>query len=215
MKDDGRRLPSLDALGEQLGRAARRRPDPAPHGRRFRRVFTIAAVASVGTASAAAAGVLLGVGQPVTSERDQPAGLRPEVRGRLDVTSADPRSRVVWGVRSYRSRDGSRCAVAGRVVNGLVGQLRADGRFAPFAEDTVGACTDVQSERIAFGVVAPSGPLRRTLVFGRAGESTVAIRLRTPSSARTLSLGRDGAFLAVFEGIVRLADISVVAQKSP
>lgn len=190
-------LPGLDELGDELGRAARRRSTRRSPLRLGRGVAVAGATLLI-AAGAATAARLIAVGEPVLDERDLPEGLRPEDgERRIVVRAADPSGGLVWGASVYRSADGRACILAG-VQRGASLGVVDDGRFRPYSQQTRGSCGDLRRTDVFFTTQTVRQP-SRTLVFGRTDARARVIRIRSGAESRTVGVTDGGAFLVVFD----------------
>ncbi|HYZ28364.1 MAG TPA: hypothetical protein VE570_04850 [Thermoleophilaceae bacterium] len=204
----------IDALRAEFTRATEREA-----GRRrapLRPVAIAFAALALAAATALAAGVLpLGSPLPGPPRGDVPARLLPRPGTvRLDpLRVPDPNGGPAWGVRIATSRDGSTCYAFGRVQQGRLGVLDAQGRFRPLPLAGTGSCGDLSVDPVAFDIrrVRTAAGQARTLVGGVAGPEVRRLVADRPLPARMLTPSRAGGFLIVYAGEVALSSMRLEA----
>lgn len=126
------------------------------------------------------------------------------------VRASDPGGGAPWGLRSYTSRTGQTCLVAGRVVGGRIGVLTA-GRFKPYGSNVPGSCArpgqHLFMAMLGYGAAAGS----RSVLFGQADRQVKSLRLVSDGGSQAVSIADDGLFIVVrrhggFRGLVLHAD---------
>ena len=156
----------------------------------------------------ATAARLIAVGEPVEDRHGQPAALAPGAPGRIAVEAHDPAGGLSWAARTYTSRDGHDCILAGLRRGFSLGVVRGE-VFHPYAPDTRGACGELRRFGLVTSVQTFTEPHLRTLVFGRARPGTKMLRVSDPGGAQRVAPGTDGAFLLVYEGRVPATAVRV------
>jgi len=203
----------LDALGEELDRAARR--TLAGPGRRLRashRLSVVAVVVALGVlAAVAAAAVLITSGSPLPAPHAQdlqsegvPLASSVHLAG-LDAPDPEPGA-PVWDVRLSRTSAGETCTAVGQVLGGQFGIVGLDHVFRALPLGGVDAC-GFQSAAgpVLAGARVFSGSSSmqaRTVVNGVAGAGARSVTAYGPEGARALRLGPDGSFITVYRGYV-------------
>ncbi|MDA0182945.1 hypothetical protein OJ997_21715 [Solirubrobacter phytolaccae] len=202
MSDRGRR--TQNAVRDQLVAAAVREHQPRRRRRRLR-VATVLVVAGLGIAAGADATGLLRSGEPL----DQPfpgtlrdASTTATDGPRLAVSALDATGRR-WGVGAFRSRTGRDCVTAGLVIGTQLGIMR-EGRFHPYGKEVTGVCFDLERLPSVRDLMPVRGEHPVTLVFGRGRPSYRPAPLLYDGRRYEPTLGRDGSFLFVIDGIVAI-----------
>ncbi len=185
-------MSALEELRENLREAAQRDIDATRvrSRRRHRRTTGLVVLALLGGAAAANATNLISVGQPIRQPPERSLAYAPRGATQMQIAvTAKSGGELPYGVVTYRSRDGKRCALPGFIRGTQIGLLQA-GKFRPYASDYSGACR--AGNRLFYDTV-PIGD--RVLVYGRAKPSTRTISVRGLASG--VPVGRGGAFLFV------------------
>jgi hypothetical protein len=192
------RIPALDELRESLRAAAARdiaATAPRRRRRRRRRAGGLLAVGVLAVAGAAGAAELIATGTPVRDDGAFTMGYRPGPGlSQLSVVARD--GKTAWGVRVFRSRNGQRCAIAGRLNGVSLGVMR-DGRFHPYTSDFHGTCNRPGRP---FG--EPQYMAGQTLVFGVASPGAKRVTVTVDGRRRSAPTGRGGGFLLVYQGAI-------------
>lgn len=190
------------------------------HARGLATAALLTCTALAGTAAA----------NPLTTIESPPVPVHGSVRIER-IRAADPDGGASWGVRTFRTTDGSRCAQTGRIVGGRLGTIDEHGRFArakfvreycslpgtgmpasyglgSTATNSPPNCTFASGPHAPVGV--PMCPPRgeRTVFGGLFGSDLVAARFADAHGAHAhrLAVGKDGTFIAVIRGgVARLA----------
>jgi hypothetical protein len=203
-----------DAVRDQLVAAvAPERP------RRRRRTLTLAVLAALlGATAAAEATGLLAVGEPIESllpAHEQPVTQRYRAPhgATLVLQAPDADHRYAWAVGIYRTARGEDCAIAGQVYGTMLGRER-DGRFRPYGPGVVGSCGRLGRLKLMSDLMPVPGPHPRTLLYGRTTRSTPPV-YRHRGELHRARLGRGGAFLLVFDGLLQPADLTLVDPARP
>jgi hypothetical protein len=191
-------LPALTELRENLREAARRDVAARRPARRRRRGIALLAALLLGGAAAAGAADLISAGDPVSGGHDArvPPKYRPGALPQLAVKAKD--TPLDWGVGVYTSKDGTQCAIVGRVRGVQLGVLDK-GVFHAFPPGRSGACgiEDKGSGTLVVDVARREG---RTLVFGRTRPGARSITFRIDGRSYPARTGLGGAFVLVFRG---------------
>jgi hypothetical protein len=211
MRRDDDMLPALRSVGDQLHEAARRELAPAARRRRRRRrILAIAVAALLVAAAAAGAARLIGVGEP-TEDTRQPAGLAPGAPGRIVLRVSDPGG-LPWAARAYTSRDGRSCMLAGQLRGLSLGVVRG-GTFHPYPASAVGVCGEVSRVGFVFDAVTFREPRTRSIVYGRTRPGVRGVMVEVPGAGpRRVRVGRDAAFLLLYDGPVKANEVKVTAE---
>jgi hypothetical protein len=202
--------PVLDDLGRQLHAAAKR--EMAPARRRtwgWRRAAIVAVAVAILVAGVAGAARLIGVGEPVKDTKDIPSGLRPTARPEVAVRVADPAGGPAWAAAPYTAPGGQDCVIAGRERAGVIGLQVSSDEFRPLDPHAFGACGRLDRSRLVFSVAHPRDMFDRSVVYGRARADVRALEVTAAGDRRRVPVGSAGTFLAVYEGPLRLQDVSV------
>jgi hypothetical protein len=198
------RIPALDELRENLRAAAAREIEaaaPRRRRRRRRRATGLLAVGLLAAAGAAGAAQLISTGEPVR-DTQAVAGYRPAAGlPQISVVARD--GRTAWAVRVFRSRNGQRCAIAGRLNGVALGVMRG-GTFHPYARDFHGTCN--RPGRPFGGTQYVAG---RTLVFGIARPGTKRVTVTVDGKPKPAPTGRGGGFLLVYRGPVANDELKI------
>lgn len=226
----------LDALGDELVRAARAE-EAAALARRRRRVGPFPRAVAIGLAMAlllaavaVAASLVIGRGDPIPAaprgavpRELQPVPGTARLNG-LDV--ADPDGGPAWDVRTSRSRTGAVCAAVGQVLDGELGIVGLDRRFHALPAGAADTCSTPQRTGAtlagarAFRGGGAGGLQPITVVSGVAGADVArAVAAASGADDVELKLGPGRAFLAIFPGtpeqrrpVVRLFDANGVRR---
>jgi hypothetical protein len=212
------RRPARDRLGHELLAAAVRQHELRERGtrRRRRRNRGIVALLAVvlGTSAVAGASRLIGVGEPVKDRRDAGHDYRPGPNAPdLVAKVTDPAGERSWGVGIYTGVNGADCVTAG-AVRGIALGLLENGRFRPYPRTYAGACGDMKRLKLMTELLvaeSPQGP--RTLAFGRVREPGQTVIAEHDGREFRAQSARGGGFLFVFEGRLRVEDLSIRLQK--
>lgn len=210
-----RLTPGLEKFGQQLREAALEQAKTSQRKtRRFTRTAIIAVVLTLLAGAAAGGTGLISIGAPLRESQRPSHDVRqtPGQTGRLVVTAQDPRQGIPWGAKTYRSASGLACVSAGRVVKGALGEV-IDGTFREFRTDRRALCSRLAPDGVFFSVTAPRDDAVRTIVTGRAGESSTHVVARLGDAMRTVPVSRGGAFLLVIEGTLPAEQVSVRAVR--
>jgi hypothetical protein len=210
MRRDDDMFPALRSVGDQLHEAARRELAPVQRRRRRRRILAIAIATLLVIAAAAGAARLIGVGEPVKGTK-QPAGLAPNAPGRIALRVSDPGG-LPWGARVYTSKDGRPCIVAGQLRGFSIGVVRG-GTFHPYPASNIGVCGEVSRVGFVFDALTFHEPRTRSIVYGRTRPGVRAITVEVPGSGpRRVRIGRDGAFLLLYDAPVKANEVRITAE---
>ncbi len=205
---------ALDALGEELDRAAHR--TLAAGSSRLRRTsqpLSVLAVliALLVLAAVAAAAVLITSGSPLPAPhaRDLESGGIPLPTSvhLAGLDAPDPEADAPpWDVRLSRTSAGETCTAVGQVLNRQFGIVGLDRVFRVLPLGGVDACGfQSAADPVLAGarVFSGSGSMQaRTVVNGVAGTGARAVTAYGPGGARPLRLGPDGSFITVYRGYV-------------
>lgn len=167
----------------------------------------IAVLVGVGVTGAGVATAvnLISVGEERADVAERPDRYRP-VEGRgpvVVITADDPAQKLPWGVATYTSPTGERCALIGHALGPRLGVIE-DGEFRPYETNTGGACGNNQSPI----TVSQSGPVDgRWTFFGRAREDVVKLELLADGEVFQAPAGPGGAFLFVLDAAPKQADL--------
>jgi hypothetical protein len=199
-------IPALDELRENLRQAARL-DVAARHAtrsrRRRRRGLGAGLVVLLGAATVAGATELISVGKPIP-DIPRPPGLQAAGGLQLVVSALDRVNNVRWGVAIHQASNGQACVIGGQVRGVDLGTIAPDGKFRPYAADTVGSCRDLgEGNHMDVESHYYPPPYDRTIYYGRAGVSTRRIVLRLGDKSYPTVPGPGGAFLFVFDGNVQ------------
>jgi hypothetical protein len=204
-------LPALRSVGDQLHEAARRELAPAQRRRRRRRRVLVIAIGLLLLAAAVAgAARLIAVGEPVNDTR-QGEELAPREPGRIVVRASDPDGGLPWAARTYTSRDGRECILAGRQRGFTLGVIRG-GSFHAYPPDARGVCGDLASTGLLQSSVTFTEPQLRTVVFGRTKPGVTSVLVEGPGRPREVRVGPDGAFLLLYDGRVAANEVQVTPR---
>jgi hypothetical protein len=202
--------PVLEDLGRQLYAAAQEEMAPRRRRRRgWRRAALITVAAAILVAGAAGAARLLGVGEPIKDTKDIPSGLRPSARPEVAVRVADPAGGPAWAAAPYTAGGGQDCVIAGRERAGVIGVQISGDEFRPLDPHAFGACGRLDRSKLVFAVAHPRDMFDRSIVYGRARANVRAVQVTAAGDRRRVPVGSAGTFLAVYEGALRLQDVSV------
>jgi hypothetical protein len=179
---------------------------PQRRRRRRRRATGLVVIGLLGAATVANATGLLSVGEEIPPLADREAGSRyAPVSGDRDIvmTADDPDRKLNWGVAVYTSRNGSDCALGGQVQGNRIG-LERNGVFRPFSDDFPGSCGNLKRLPQMVEFLHIEGEHPRTIVYGRTStpDKRFGFRLKSTGETKTVSPGRGGAFLFVYDGRV-------------
>jgi hypothetical protein len=160
-------------------------------------------------AAAAAAAILITSGEPLPAPHVQDllsSGVPLPASAKLaGLDAPDPQGgEPPWDVRLSHTADGETCTAVGQVVGGRFGIVGLDRVFRPLPLGASDACS----------FATPRGPLlagarvfvgadeaaTRTVLAGVAGAGARSVTAYGPQGARTLPLGPDGSFIAVYRG---------------
>jgi hypothetical protein len=200
----------LAELGWQLERAIERQSMPVA-ARPRRIAATVAAAAVLVTGAVAAGAALLPLGSPVRGpdRADVPPRLAPAPGSAVltPIRVADPYGGDPWGLRVARSAGGGTCVAAGRVRDGRLGRIGADGQFHELPMVGTGSCADPRTDPVVFDVAVVRDPRRRVTVVSGSGDGVASV-----SISGAAHVARAGpAFLAVLRG-ERTTTLRVVAR---
>jgi hypothetical protein len=210
MKDRRDMPPVLDDLGRQLHAAAQKEMAPARRRRsRWRRGLLIAVAGAVLAAGVAGAARLIGIGEPVKDTKDIPSRLRPTERPEIAVRVDDPSGGPAWAAAPYSASGGQDCVIAGRERGAVIGLQLSRDEFRPLDPHAFGACGRLDRSRLVFTVSRPRDMFDRSIVFGRARSGIQAVDVTAGGDRRRVPVGSAGTFLAVYEGALRLQDVTV------
>lgn len=202
---------------EQELRAAAMTKEGRPRsrlGRRWSAALVLAGLALVAAGAALAATGQLDFGPPLDPlgrPGRQDHGGSPAQRGRLlAVRTPDPAGGPPWGIRTFRSRRGELCAQYGRVVAGRLVALERSGRPRELRLGCLGRARPGsygQTGADASGALGPVSGDQRTLMYGYVGTRARQVILQRRAGGleprRMVLPVRDGAYLAVYRGVVR------------
>jgi hypothetical protein len=202
----------LDELGDELSRAAHHAETRRGGGRQpsLRRTVVLAVLglfAATGVAFAAASVIKHGDPLPTPPASAVPPELTPRAgSARLNALNVvAPDGGPMWDVRTARSRTGAVCASVGQLVDGELGIVGLDGTFHALPVGAADTCSVAQ--RGGFTLAGARGYLGRrgtpgiTVVSGVAGSGVRRVSVVAAGTPpRTLRLGVDRAFLAIFSG---------------
>ena len=203
------RLPSVAELGDRLGDAAAREiaAEQERRRRRFRfNPFLLAAIlaALVGAGTVTATGVFTGEGEPVQGDKEGTAA-QPGVL--TDSAAADPAGGLPWALRVLVDDRGRECLQLGRLRDGALGMVTG-GQFHRFEGEPNGSCGHLRDDGYALLVDRRAVPAERTIVYGRVLDDGPVV-IRMDGERTTREPGALGAFVAAYEGLRDLSDLSV------
>jgi hypothetical protein len=203
----------LEALGDELDRAAQRTLAGSSRRRRASPQLSVLAVvvALLVLAAVAAAAVLITSGSPLPAPHAQdlesggiPLASSVHLAG---LDAPDPEAGAPpWDVRLSRTADGETCTAVGQVLGGQFGIVGLDHVFRVLPLGGVDACGfQSAADPVLAGARVFSGSSSmqaRTVVNGVAGTGARAVTAYGPEGARPLRLGPDGSFVTVYRGYV-------------
>jgi hypothetical protein len=209
----------LDALGDELVRAARAEEARAARARRggrlprplrnLPRAAVVGLAALLLLAAVAVAATIIGRGDPIPSP---PPGAVPRELQPVDGTArlsgldvADPDGGPAWDVRTSLGRTGALCATVGQVLDGDLGIVGLDHRFHALPAGAADTCSTPQGRGAtlagARALRGGDGLRAITVVSGVVAPGvTRAVASAAGAPDVAMKLGPTGAFLAIFEG---------------
>ncbi len=191
-------MTALEELRENLREAAQRDIDAnrARSRRRHRRTTGLVVLALLGGAAAASATDLISVGKPLRQPANRTTAYAPEGGTRMQIAATAPSGAALpYGVVTYTSKNGDRCAVPGFIRGSRIGLIQG-GKFRPYASDYTGACR--RGTRLFYDSIVIGD---RVLLYGRATPGTR--RVSVPGLASGVAVGKGGAFLFVADKALR------------
>lgn len=199
---------SLELFQRDFMRAA-----VAHEHRRRRRLRRAPPVALALALSACGTAVVTVLDDPVP---EPPAGDVPRAQvpaagsAAIEIAVEDPGGGLPWGVRVAETAGGLTCFALGRVQDGRLGRVGADGELHELPLRGSGGCVDLGAETIAPLVRqldSIDGNGLRTVVYGLTSDRVERLRVQTPAGDRELAPSDRGAFLAVIEGAIPTAEL--------
>jgi hypothetical protein len=186
-------------------------PAPPPR-RRVRRRFgrtvlvAIGALLTLGGGAVATKVFVADDGSvPIEREPGKGVGQAPDNSRTATARAKDPKNANVWSVRVYYNDRGQTCVLVGVLANGRLGEIK-DGKFKQYPAGTPGLC-DALTDHIlttARSYVHTAEP--RTVVYGVADRSIIALTLRTHDGRRhNVPIALDGSYVLPLTGTHPLA----------
>lgn len=143
-------------------------------------------------AGVAFAGAVIVADDPV-GDAEAPPSLAPKAGSRsLDINGTTPGGDP-WAVEISESQTGKTCFFAGRVRDGKIGNVDADGTFRERNDAPSETCGDLNAEPALVGATAQDGVVA---IHGVAGESVVSVSI----GGDRVALGPRGGFIGVRSG---------------
>lgn len=210
---DEQPLPGLEAFGTELTRVAHERFGPRRRRKRLSRPVIVALAGSLLVVGGAGAGALLDEGDPAPRQLWAPPRSHALTPPKLVLTVPDPSGILPWGVALYRSTDGKRCVLWGRLKGGRMGELR-DRTFRPYGSDRLGMCKLMDEP--TSGSFTPGydpGPPPRTYVVGQFGRAVTAVRITLGGQTRRVVPGPGGVVFVLFDGELDKRDLDLQLEK--
>lgn len=205
---DSLQIDALEDLALAFRRTAQRTPPISRRKRLLQRPALAAALASLTiAATATGSALILSQGAPIHPAplADFTADQRPLIGSDhvSGVHTADPAGGAPWGLRVYRSKTGDPCAIVGQLSGTALGSVTRN-TFHELPLSGPGTCVHLlgRARPLSMGTrkfVAP-GEAPRTVIYGIAGPLVASIKLDNGTTKQTIVPGKDGAYLAVFEG---------------
>lgn len=176
----------------------------------MRRLLITAAMLVMAAAGIASASVVsAGWAEPVTPDATEAI----DELAQIGETVPDPRGGPPWAVRISTTPAGRRCVTVGRTDGRSFGPVDAAGAILATRPAFSGSCADPADEplHVALARYAASGDGARSVLFGVADASVVAVTVTEPGEIEPVAPDRHRTFVVVREGLSRSENWTVMA----
>ncbi len=189
----------LRAMAEREIAAEQRASRPAR--RRRWRAGGLALLVGGAVAVGATATQLISTGDPVEPGSNIPRGVKlGKLRVGIAATAPDPAFDRPWAIGIVDRPGGQECAVVGQLRGTSLGVVEG-GVFRRYGARTALVCGTRKRSGLSFVDIHPFRETtpKRYVVYGRASQDIVSVRISVDDQVARAPVSPDGAFLAVFD----------------